>query len=285
MSRYLREPLAHFLLLGAVLFALSPYVKNDAASGDDRIVVSSDRIDHLAALFARTWQRPPEREELEGLIDDYVREEAAYREGMAMGLDADDTIIRRRIRQKLDFITEDLAGQLEPTEEDLRGYLATHSEAFRIQPRLTIQQVYFSPEKRGDRIEDDVRTIIDALNEDSSIEVGEVGDRFPLDRSYTAVPLRTIANIFGMQFAQAVDELEPGTWCGPIPSGYGVHAVFVEERLDGRLPELDEVRNDVEREWENDRRRATTEQFYRDLLKKYDVMIEWPQDNISDTAP
>ena len=141
VSRWIREPLFHFLVLGAALFAVFSVTSDRDQPGEGEIVVSAGKIEHLTALFARTWQRPPTRQELEGLINDYVREEAAYRRGMAMGLDQDDTIIRRRIRQKLDFIADDLASLAEPTEEELAAYLAEHPEDFRVDPSIT-----FAPE-------------------------------------------------------------------------------------------------------------------------------------------
>ena len=137
MKRALKEPLLHFLLLGAALFAAFSVLSARGEMPGDAIVVSPGKVEHLAALFSRTWQRPPTREELDGLINDFVREEAAYREGMAAGLDRDDTIIRRRIRQKLEFVAEDLARQIEPSDEDLAAYLAAHPDDFRVDPRLS----------------------------------------------------------------------------------------------------------------------------------------------------
>src|ERR687894_503236 len=124
MRQLVREPLLHFLLLGAALFAIFAFLRHDDVSRKDQIVVSAGKIEHIAALFARTWQRSPTPNELDGLIQDFIREEATYREGLALGLDRDDTVIRWHIRQKLDFIAQDLASQVEPTEADLAAYLA-----------------------------------------------------------------------------------------------------------------------------------------------------------------
>ena len=131
-ARLLREPLLHFLILGAALFAIHGYVSSDTETpAGDAIVVSGGKIEHLAALFTRTWQRPPSRTELEGLVNDFIREEAAYREGTEIGLDRNDTIIRRRIRQKLEFLTKDIADQQEPSDEELQTYLDEHADKFR----------------------------------------------------------------------------------------------------------------------------------------------------------
>ncbi len=241
------------------------------------MVVSAGKIEHLAALFARTWQRPPTREELEGLINDFIREEAAYREGMAIGLDRDDTIVRRRIRQKLEFIAEDLASQAEPNDDVLAAYLAAHPDQFRVEPRLTFRQVYLNPDQRRDAVETSTRELLVALNGDPTIDASTLGEPILLEHGYADVSMRDIANLFGQRFAAAAVELEPGAWQGPIESGYGVHLVFVDKRSEGRLPKLDEVRDQVRREWDNARRVEAIATFYREMLDRYEIVIEWPE--------
>ena len=278
MKRVVREPLLHFLLLGAALFAVFSFLlRDDGTASQEQIVVSAGKIEHMAALFARTWQRPATREELDGLINDFIREEAAYREGLALGLDRDDTVIRRRIRQKLDFIAQDLAIQVEPTDAELSDYLAAHPDKFRTEPRLSFRQVYVNPEQRGNGLDADVRDLLMTLNADATINASGLGDRIQLEPGYADVSPRDIANLFGTQFAAAIVGLEPGTWQGPIPSGYGVHLVIVDERRNGRVPALDAVRDAVLREWENARRQEMIEQFYRKLLEKYEIIVERPK--------
>jgi hypothetical protein len=276
MQRLMREPLLHFLLLGAVLFVAFSFLRDDSAPRQAHIVVSAGKIEHLAALFARTWQRPATREELDGLRNDFIREEVAYREGLALGLDRDDTIIRRRIRQKLEFIAEDLASQVEPTEADLVAYLAAHPEHFRIAPRLSFRQVYVNPEQHRNGLDAHVRDLVLALNRDGSTDASELGDRIQLEHGYANISTRDIARLFGAPFATAVVALPPGTWQGPIASGYGVHLVIVDERHDGQHPPLEAVREAVRREWENARRQERIEQFYRRLLEQYTIIVERP---------
>lgn len=276
--RLLQEPLFHFLLLGGALFALHGYLgRNEAASSSDQqIVVSAGKIEHLAALFTRTWQRPPSREELDGLINDYIREEAAYREGTAIGLDQNDTIIRRRIRQKLDFVAEDLASQTQPTEEQLKEYLRNHPDDFRIHSRLTFRQVFFDPARHGEDLETIVNESVAQLRSDSSIDAGQQGDRTLLEFRFENVSQREVANQFGDPFAAALFQSDQGIWQGPIPSAYGVHLVIIDAYQPGRLPDLNDVRDAVAREWEHTRRQQLTEQYYEGLLEKYDVVIQWP---------
>lgn len=277
VNRILKEPLVHFLLLGVAIFAAFSLVSGRDAVPRDAIVVSAGKIEHLGALFERTWRRPATRADLEGLVDDFVREEVAYREGLAAGLDRDDTILRRRIRQKLEFLAEDFASRAEPSHAELAAYLAAHPENFRIESRLAFRQVFLDPEQRGDALEADARALLGALNGDPDLDAALQGDRILLEHGYADVSVRDVANLFGARFAAAVVELEPGAWRGPIASGYGVHLVRVDDRTEARVPELDEVRAAVRREWDDARREEALEAFYAELLSRYEVRIEWPE--------
>ena len=281
MKRILKEPLLHFLVLGAALFVAFSFLSNRDETSRGAIVVSAGKIEHLSALFERTWQRPPIRDELEALINDYIREEAAYREGMAVGLDRDDTIIRRRIRQKLEFIAEDLVGQVEPNDDELAAYLAANPDRFRVDPTLTFRQIYFN---RGESVENDARKLLTTLNGDPSLDASQHGDRILLEHGYAELSLRDVANLFGPQFATAIVNLELGAWQGPVESGYGTHIVFVDKRIEGRLPELSEIRSHVLLEWDNARRQEASEDFYSELIERYETVIEWPEDSAQEEA-
>jgi hypothetical protein len=287
MKRVLREPLFHFLIAGAALFAASGFLSDRDAPQPDDIVVSAGQIDHLAARFARTWRRPPTTDELQGLVDDYVREEVAYREGLAMGLDTDDTIIRRRIRQKLDFIASDIASLAEPAAGELEEYLAAHADDFRIPPRYTFLQVYFDPNKRGESCDADARSLLDALRRDPDMDIRDLGDTTLLGYALKNLSAEDIFGMFGQEFVVALQKLDwpaadrpvpsPGPWHGPLPSGYGLHLVRLDAKSEGRLPALAEIADAVRREWENTHRNEVKERFYADLLQRYTVTIEWPE--------
>lgn len=164
---WLREPLVHFLALGAALFLLYARWGGSGERRDDRIMVSTAQVGLLAEGFERTWQRPPTVRELRGLIDDFVQEEIYYREALAMGLDREDTIVRRRMRQKLEFFAEDLAEAGEPTGEELRVYLAEHPERFRVTGLVTFEHIYFNRDRRGEAEEEDARRLLARLAEET----------------------------------------------------------------------------------------------------------------------
>jgi len=279
MRRLLKEPLLHFLLLGAGLFlayGLMSRPGNSSAPG--KIIVTVGQVEHLAAGVARTWQRSPTDAELEGLIDDWVREEVATREAMALGLDKDDTVIRRRLRQKLEFVSDDIAAQTEPTDADLNAYLQAHPESFRVEPRFAFSQVYLDPAKHGENLDRDTAQVLAQLKQaGGKADSSALGDSFLLEHTFPSTPASEVAKQFGEKFAAQLGELASGQWQGPVESGYGVHLVLVSERTEGRLPELADVRDVVGREWANARRLETNAKFYQELLERYTVIIERPE--------
>ena len=272
----LREPLLQFLVLGAALFGLFHLVDRKKAEAPTRIVISSARVANLADGFARTWQRPPSREELQGLVDDYIRDEVFYREGRAAGLDRDDVIIRRRVRQKMEFLAEDMSVP-EPTEEQLAAYLASNPERFRTEDHITFHQIFLSATRRAGTIDVDSKQLANTLaRTDAAVEATSLGDPFLLGEEFHAVSQNDIASIFGDGFAKRIFDVEQGRWQGPIASTFGQHFVYISERIPGSLPPLDAVRPAVLREWSNARRLEAEQKLYGSLRERYEIVVETP---------
>ena len=269
-----REPLLQFIVLGAALFGLFHLVDKEKAEAPARIVVSSARIANLADGFARTWRRPPGKEELQGLVDDYIRDEVFYREGRAAGLDRDDVIIRRRVRQKMEFLAEDISAP-EPSEEQLAAYLRANPERFRTEDRLTFQQVFLSAARRGRAIDDDSKQVANALDRaEAAVDKTALGDPFLLGEEFQAVSQSEVASLFGESFAKQISAMEQGRWQGPISSSFGQHFVHIGERISGILPPLDAVREAVRREWSNARRLEAEQKLYGSLRERYEIVVE-----------
>ena len=278
MKTLLREPLLHFFLLGALIFVLASAL-GGAGSTNDPIVVGEEQVTLLAEGFRRTWQRPPTESELSGLVEDYVKEEVFYREAVAMGLDRDDTVIRRRLRQKLEFMSEDIAAQAQPTEQELQAFLSEDADRFRIEGPMSFVHVYFNFDRRGENARTDAAALLARLDADPELgnDISALGDRLPLPASYESVTETEIARLFGQPFAERLRDVGPGAWTGPLESGYGLHLVFVSEKEDDRLPQLAEVRDEVVREWRVRQRERTDDAFYRELRDKYDVRVQLPE--------
>lgn len=220
LKRLLREPLVHFFLLGGALFAAHDMLAKRATTEPGQIVVSQVRIDHLAEGFARTWLRAPTPDEIEGLIRDYIREEVYYREAMAMGLDRDDTIIRRRLQQKLEFLSENIADLTPPTDEDLRVFLQGHPDQFRPQRRFSFHQVYLSLERHRDSLAGDAKDLLEQLKSSDGSDASRLGDPSLLEPRFDNVEAAEVAKQFGDKFARALNDLPLRDWQGPVESSY-----------------------------------------------------------------
>jgi hypothetical protein len=277
MKKFLREPLFHFLLLGAALFGVWFWRRDAAGSDAGRIVVTRARIEQLATGFARTWQRPPTQQELTGLVQDFVREEVCVREAQKMGLDRDDTIIRRRLRQKFEFLTEDALEAAAPTDADLTAWMKAQPDSFCVEPRVAFRQVMFDPARRGASVEADARKALARLNSGGpAVDFAALGDSRMLPSVVELSRQSEVERIFGEKFAVRVPSLAPGAWAGPIESAYGLHLVKVTERVEGRTPALAEVREAVAREWETAQRKERSEALFRKLVGRYKVVVEPP---------
>jgi hypothetical protein len=269
MRRLLREPLLHFFVLGALAFALYGRLHRGALDAPEEIVVDRARLENLAAQFERIWQRAPTPEEREGLVETWVREEILYREGVAMGMDRDDPIVRRRIAQKMDFLADGLA-PTQPSDSDLQAWLDAHPDDYRIEPVYTLRHVYFDVGRRGDRLAADLSAARAALQAGATAS----GDPSLLPDALESAPAREVERVFGAEFAAALDALPVGGWQGPVRSGYGLHLVELRARTPGRAATLDESRSALERDWLHDRSAAANQTFYEALRKRYTVRIE-----------
>jgi hypothetical protein len=280
LLKFLRDPLFHFLILGAGLFMVFSLVNSSVSVPAEQIVIDETQALRLAEQFQRTWMRPPTRLELQGLAEDFVKEEILYREARALGLDQDDLVIRRRMRQKMEFLNADLAEREQPTDADLRTFMEVRPEMFRSPGRVSLRQIYLDPDGPDGPVAERARDVLKRLSADpeGGTSADAEGDPTLLPRELNAATEAGVARIFGDAFAAALADAPVGRWFGPVESGYGVHLVRVSAREPGRLPALDEVRPAVEREWSAARRAEADSRFYEALRARYAVEIEMPPD-------
>lgn len=281
-----REPLLHFLLIGVALFLLYDWKGKPASMPGGQagtpaaqIIVSRDALEQMSSQFAKTWQRPPTEEEQKGLVEDLVRNEIFYREAIAIGLDRDDEVLKRRLRQKMEFIFEDIASVPEPTDEDLKAFMNKHREKYITDPEMSFRQVYISTDKRGKSAESDARQVLAQLTEGA--DPGSAGDPTLLEPEVPLSPLWDIRKQFGDDFSRSLLDVNPGRWSGPIRSGFGLHLVFVRERVSVRLPDLKEARDMVKRDWTAERQKELKDAAYAKIRGRYAVMVERPNANVA----
>lgn len=265
------EPLLQFFLLGGLLFALFAWERAGTSPDENEIVVTAGDVDRIAVNFAATWQRSPSETELQAAIEDFIREEMLYRTGLSLGLDKDDPIVRRRIRQKMEFFMEDTVSA--PGDEELRSYFQSHSEKFRSEPRIAFRQVFVSLSRSNSRA--DAEAMLPRLV-GAGDHLEEMGDPLLLPGSFPLTDLRQIRSQFGEAFADGLRAIPTGRWSGPLTSAYGFHLVLVTALEPSRLPEFESMRKVVQREWFAERRSAAMEDHNRQLRSRFVVRVEPP---------
>lgn len=269
LLRLLREPLFHFTVIGGLIFALYAVVDDTGEAPADVIVIIPERIDQLAAGFSSVWKRMPTDTELDALIEEDIREEVYYREALALGLDRNDTIVRRRLRQKMEFLMDTGANLLEPSAGELEAYFAANEQAYRLEPRLALEQIYLgnAPDQQT------IARSLSALRSAPPTDPSALGERTLLPVQLGLSPRNAIDGVFGEGFFELVLDISPGEWTGPVASAYGVHLVRILDNLPARTPPLDEIRDAVLRNWREAKAQEIRELDYAGRRKRFVVEI------------
>ena len=232
-------------------------------------MVTAADVKRLGQIFERTWRRPPSEEELQKAVNDFIREEVLYRSALSLGLDKDDTIIRRRLRQKMDFLFEDTVPV--PEESDLRAFYAAHQDKFRAEALGSFRQIFIDT-KRHNNPEDDARRLLQRLLSGQEDEA-TAGDPILLAERYSPTPMTQIAALFGDGFADELTKAPLGKWSGPLKSSLGLHLVRVSSIEDAHVLPFETVRDAVLREWLSQHRAAALDEEYKRLRAKYAIHI------------
>ncbi len=273
-ARWLEEPLLHFVLLGMLIFAVSGWraARRPAENAMGHIEVTAGTIGWLSDSFARQWHREPDAEELRGMVDDHLREEVLYREALAMGLDRNDSIVRRRMAQKMEFLTQDMAAEVPPDEAALRKFFGEHAARYAKAARVSFRHVFFSKERRGAKLDADANEALAALAKGASDET--MGDPFLREHEFTYTSADEIAAALGREFAEKVIDMPAGGWRGPVASNYGLHLVSVSVRAGPEAVEMELVRGAVARDFSDERRRMANQDFLERLKVRYRITVD-----------
>ena len=291
IRRLLREPLLHFLVLGAALFAAYTYFgpRLDTAANPSReIRLTPDELVQLATAFQAQWRRPPTVEEFAALAEDRIRQEVLYREALALGLDKDDEIVKRRMAQKMQFIAEDVAAAHEPSPAELEAWFDQHQDRFRLPGRVSFRQLYFSPDKRGAHARDDAARALEQLagQPEDAGAAASLGDRVIFQDYYRDRTGEFLGKEFGPRFALDVtSRLAAGSWQGPVESGMGWHLVFIDTVIPGRVPAFSEIEPDVRTAWLGEQKALAWDKAYKAMRAKYTVLLPQPPERAASAAP
>jgi len=270
LRRFLREPLLHFVLIGSLLFIGFELINNSQEKADDVIVISSGRVSQLKSLFESTWKRVPTSTELDNLIEGYVREEVYFRDALLLALDQDDAVVRRRMRQKMEFLLDTSSYIAEPVAGELEAWYATNKQAYRQGERLALEQIYFGEYPAPETITQSMA----ALNSDQNIDPGTMGVGTLLPAHLGLSTSTAVDNVFGKGFFEKLLAVPQGKWVGPVESAFGVHLVRVYDRVAGRTPVLSEIRGLAQKDWREARAKEVRENDYLQRRSRFVVEIE-----------
>ncbi len=284
MKKWLKEPLLHFLVIGALIFISFSMVNTQEISVDEKkIVVSTGDIERLAARWVKTRNRPPTETELKGLVDSYIREEVYYREALALGLDQNDTVLRRRLMQKMEYLSQDIAELNTPDQEALNSYFLAHKDKYELPARVSFTHIYFNFDKHGRQIVEDAKSVLAEIQAATSpdVHVPDLGDQFMMQYTFTLATPFEVARLFGQEFAKQLFQLETKGWKGPVESGYGLHLVWLNEKTDARMPQLASVIDKVRTDWMSEQRQKTNKEIYERFKERYEIVVEKMPDKIT----
>jgi len=271
LRTFLRDPLVHFVIFGFLLFALAELFQlgDTGATDGPKITVSKDRQKQLVSLFEASWQRPPTETEVSGLVDGFVLEEIYYREALQLGLDKNDTIIRRRLKQKLEFLQEDFSGYEEPDAETLALWYQANQQKFAAPSRYTFKQVLLKPEDTGS-----IKRVLQQLNNDE-VDPNSISASGLLEVNNTSLSAQGVTNRFGVEFTQELIQLTAGgEWQGPVTSVFGTHLILMQSILSGKKPTLEEVKERALQDYQAERRQVLKAELQARLKDRYSIDVE-----------
>jgi len=273
----LGEPLVHFLVVGIALFAGYHFLNSEHEGGANtqEIVLTKDDVRQLAISWLAQGRSTPTVEQVRGLVDQKVTQEILFREAVALGLDRDDEVVKRRLAQKMDFLAADVAALQEPSAEQLQTWFSHNSANFALPGHASFRHLYFSSDKHGKTTRDAASAALALVTGKlpDSPEVAAVGDPFMFQNHYGDATPDQMAKEFGPEFSKALFQLKPGKWEGPIQSGYGWHLVWMEAIESGRIPTFAEVEPNVKAGWIEDQYREIKGAALNEMRSRYVVTV------------
>lgn len=273
LKSIIRQPLVHFLLIGGLLFALY-YAVNPNINSKDSIVIDDEQVSRMVTVFEKEWNRPPTEEEMKGILDRFIQQEVYYRKALLMNLDHNDEIIRRRLDQKLRFVTNDLATLKEPTDDELRTYYNANKKKYFLPAQYSFSHIYFNPDKR-EHIRQDALAVLASLpaGDEGLSELTKKGDPFPFSYHIDSLTEREIAKEMGDAFADTLKNLPIKKWAGPVLSGYGMHLMYIREKKAAGEPAFAQIKEDLLKDYQYNLQQQYNDQLYKDFRKDFDIKL------------
>ena len=274
MQKLLNEPLFHFLSMGVGLFLLYSFINpRDEQIENNIILIDDSDVERLSKAYQLNWSAPPDSSTLMKLLDEEVKAEVYYREALRMNLDHNDEIIRRRLKQKYEFLVKDLADSQQPDTDELKLYYEENSALYQSPMKLSFTQIYFNPDDRAETLKD-AQAILNRISNLRMEEVENLGDPFHLQKYYADRDFDNVRQLFGQGFAEGIfGQLEKG-WLAPIQSGYGIHLVNISAIQEEFVQPFESIKERVEEDWKIAQQQLYNEQIYENIAQKYEVVYE-----------
>lgn len=272
MKRLFKEPLFHFILIGAAFFLLYSWV-GETDNGKSQIRIDESDLEEIVSKFEMQWKRMPNEEELISIVEKRIEQEVFYQEALKMNLDHNDEIIKRRLSQKMQFLSNDISGLVEPTDDQLQEYYRDHEDKYLSEAYYTLYQVYFSPDSR-DNWRADAETAVQLMNRVSIEEALKMGDPISLPQTFNETSAFHISRQMGDAFLTEISQLETGKWIGPVNSGYGVHVVFISAKQNAEPAPFESVREKVSDDYSFEKQAEVKSAIFREFEKKYQIEFD-----------
>lgn len=272
MKKILKEPFLHFMLIGAAMFLLYG-LAGEKNSSKDEIVITDFDVNNIISTWEMQWKRPPSEKELQNLIGSNIKQEVFYQVALEMNLDHNDEIIKRRLAQKMQFLSNDIAAMVEPTDEILKEYFQEHSTKYLTQPSYSFYQITFSPDKRKDNY-NDAKDILEKYTNATFDKMKQFGDQLPFSFYYENAYSNDLGLQLGSEFPKELKKAAFNQWTGPISSGFGYHLVYITQIKKPTIPSFNSVKKSVLRDFEYDNQQKIDEAIYQELKSKFDIKFD-----------
>lgn len=281
-SKWAKQPVIQFMIIGVVMFLVQTYIINadtDTTEDDYKIYLTAGEVKSMEEVWTSKWQRPPTEIEMKGMVNQRVEEAILFREAKKIGLDKNDNIIRQRMAQKLEFLTNDLVKPDSVSIEEVKLYFTENTNQYTTPANITMIQLFVNPKNYGDSLDKEIATRLAKLNrmDPASPKIAELGDQFSLQTYYPDKPHLEFAKLYGSDFATRIFELETEKWVGPVNSQYGAHLVYIMNKNPALITEFNTIKELVTEDLQREKQIELNNKYINGILSRYEVVVEEEQ--------
>lgn len=279
LNKLMNKPVIRFFFIGSIMYLIYVFIiqlNSNTQNQDNTITITSGEIMSLEEKWTSRFKRSATELEMQSLVEQHIEETILFKEAVKMGLNKNDDVIRQRMAQKLQFLSDDLIRPEPPSDDELRDFFYKNTNSYKPADRVTITQIYLDPKKRGDKISDDAKKLLTKLNKIGSPEsnFSAYGDTFNLQSYFLQRSKSELSMLFQGEFAKFAFLSEPNKWQGPVNSGYGMHIIYIHEKQIGITPEFEEIKDRIREDWMIEKQKGINNIYIDGLLSRYEIIFE-----------